>query len=160
PENRFATAREMALAIQREVGTVAPCEVGDWVSELAEEHLSTRSRYLAELERLAMTERESGATRGSSAPPPAMDPSEQTSLSAVTQVPPVGAAPSSVIPLTATFDGYTDQVAFKKRLPARLLLVTGAGAIAAGTWFAFFGNRSAASSPFVPVDQGPAVEAT
>jgi serine/threonine-protein kinase len=160
PENRFATAREMALAIQREVGTVAPCEVGDWVSELAEEHLSTRSRYLAELQRLAMTERESGVVRGSSAPPPAAESSEQTSISSVTEVPAVGAAASSVLPLTATFDGYTEQVVFKKRLPARLLLLGGGAAIAAGAWFAFLGNRTAARSPFVPVDQGPAVEAS
>jgi serine/threonine-protein kinase len=53
PANRFATAREMALALQQEVGLVAANEVGDWVAELAAEPLAARARYLNQLERLS-----------------------------------------------------------------------------------------------------------
>jgi len=52
PEKRFATAREMALALQDEVGLVAPSEIGDWVSTVAAEQLSSRAHYLAELDGL------------------------------------------------------------------------------------------------------------
>jgi serine/threonine-protein kinase len=48
-DKRFATAREMALALQQEVGLVAPSVVGDWVSDIAAKQLSERARYLASL---------------------------------------------------------------------------------------------------------------
>jgi serine/threonine-protein kinase len=64
PPRRFATAREMALVLQNEVGVVAPSEVGDWVSDLAAESLSARSQYLSELERLfAQTKRDTPVAR-------------------------------------------------------------------------------------------------
>jgi serine/threonine-protein kinase len=51
PEKRFSTAREMALALQQEVGLLASCEIGDWVRELAEPTLAERSRQVIEMER-------------------------------------------------------------------------------------------------------------
>jgi serine/threonine-protein kinase len=53
PANRFATAREMALALQQEIGSVPAHEVGDWVAELAAEPLAARANYMSQLERLA-----------------------------------------------------------------------------------------------------------
>jgi len=50
PDRRFNTAREMALALQQHVGLLAPSEVGDWVSSIAAEQLSSRARYIAQLD--------------------------------------------------------------------------------------------------------------
>jgi serine/threonine-protein kinase len=151
PENRFNTARDMALAIQREVGTVAPCEVGDWVSELAEEHLSTRSRYLAELERLAMAEREAyGAGRFSSTPPPSSD---QPPISGVGPAR-GGDSPSSMVPAAAlsTFDGTTEPVAKRRRrVPATWLLITAGLAATIVLWMVAH-RPNVAASPVIEID--------
>jgi serine/threonine-protein kinase len=50
PEARYATAREMALALERAVGLASTVEVGEWVETVAKEALDVRSRKLAELE--------------------------------------------------------------------------------------------------------------
>jgi serine/threonine-protein kinase len=52
PEARFPSARDMALALQREIGVLAPSEVGDWVSHVASESLAARARCLAEIDRV------------------------------------------------------------------------------------------------------------
>jgi serine/threonine-protein kinase len=70
PEGRFDTAREMALALQQDVGLVAPNEVGDWVSELASEPLAARSRYLTELEQLSARDKQRVQTLGMKPPSP------------------------------------------------------------------------------------------
>ena len=51
PANRFATAREMALALERGVGFAAPSEVGEWVDAIAHEELAKRARRVADIER-------------------------------------------------------------------------------------------------------------
>jgi serine/threonine protein kinase len=53
PDNRFATARDMALALQHDVGTVPPSELGDWLLGIAGESLSQRAQRLANVERLS-----------------------------------------------------------------------------------------------------------
>jgi serine/threonine-protein kinase len=67
PEQRFATAREMALALQQEVGIVAPSEVGDWVASIASERLADRTRTLAQLDSVALPDGTS--PRESNGPP-------------------------------------------------------------------------------------------
>jgi serine/threonine-protein kinase len=52
PSARYPTAREMALALQKEVGTLATSEVGDWVERLAHETRRERELQLAALERM------------------------------------------------------------------------------------------------------------
>jgi serine/threonine-protein kinase len=50
PERRFATAREMALALER-LGEVArPSEIGEWLESLAGEVLAKRRAYIRSLE--------------------------------------------------------------------------------------------------------------
>jgi serine/threonine-protein kinase len=50
PEQRFATAREMALALER-LGEIArPSEIGEWVEDLAGETLERRSAQMRSLE--------------------------------------------------------------------------------------------------------------
>jgi serine/threonine-protein kinase len=51
PQKRFATARDMAIALE-EAGTRAPLSVvGDWVTTAASEALAKRSALIAEMER-------------------------------------------------------------------------------------------------------------
>ncbi len=50
PSARFASAREMALALQEVADNAQPAEVGDWVIELAHGPLVVRSRQLARAE--------------------------------------------------------------------------------------------------------------
>jgi serine/threonine-protein kinase len=49
-QRRFATALEMATALEQAVGLVAPREVGAWVERLAHGNLEERRRALAEIE--------------------------------------------------------------------------------------------------------------
>ncbi len=51
PEQRFATAREMALAIESCVVPVRPSEIGRWVEEVAKDSLAARARAIAAIER-------------------------------------------------------------------------------------------------------------
>jgi serine/threonine protein kinase len=50
PRKRFATAREMALALERTGELAMPSEVGDWVENTARPELSRRAERLAEIE--------------------------------------------------------------------------------------------------------------
>jgi serine/threonine-protein kinase len=50
PSERFATAREMAVAIERVIGLVTPAEIGAWASELGAESLAARAHAVAEIE--------------------------------------------------------------------------------------------------------------
>jgi serine/threonine-protein kinase len=72
PQNRFATAREMALAMQLEVGLVAASEVGDWVARVAKEPLAARLRYMGELDRLSARDQRQRQTPGGSRSSPAL----------------------------------------------------------------------------------------
>ena len=51
PEQRFATAREMALALERLGDLARPSEIGEWVEGLAAEALAARAVRLQEVER-------------------------------------------------------------------------------------------------------------
>jgi eukaryotic-like serine/threonine-protein kinase len=50
PSARFATAREMALAIERTWPPATSSEVGDWVESIAKDVLSSRAAMIAEIE--------------------------------------------------------------------------------------------------------------
>src|SRR5262249_25948607 len=50
PAARYATAREMAVAIEREVDLASPLEVGEWVEHIAHDTLADRAKKVAELE--------------------------------------------------------------------------------------------------------------
>lgn len=50
PALRFATAREMALAIEQNIGLASPYEVGEWVEHVAAEELGRRAARIAEIE--------------------------------------------------------------------------------------------------------------
>jgi len=50
PENRFATAREMALEIERKLQPATGSEVADWVEVIAKDVLHSRAAMVAEIE--------------------------------------------------------------------------------------------------------------
>ncbi len=50
PEGRFATAREMALELERKCPPATASEVGDWVENIARDVLSSRAALVAEIE--------------------------------------------------------------------------------------------------------------
>ena len=50
PAMRFATAREMALAIEQTIGLASPSEVGEWVEMVAGDELQRRAQTIAEIE--------------------------------------------------------------------------------------------------------------
>ncbi len=50
PEDRFATAREMAISIERTVAPVTASEMGEWVEVTAREVLDSRAAMIAEIE--------------------------------------------------------------------------------------------------------------
>ena len=50
PEARFATAREMAIELERKCPPATTSEVGDWVENIARDVLSSRAAMVAEIE--------------------------------------------------------------------------------------------------------------
>src|SRR5262249_8266648 len=52
--DRFATAREMALALEASLTVASPAEVGEWVERVAEASLKERARLVASVERSAI----------------------------------------------------------------------------------------------------------
>jgi serine/threonine-protein kinase len=56
PDQRFATAREMALAIEQTLGLASPYEVGEWVESVAAEEIARRAQSIADIESAAAHE--------------------------------------------------------------------------------------------------------
>lgn len=50
PAKRFATARDMALAIEQTIGLASPYEVGEWIESVAGDELQRRAARIAEIE--------------------------------------------------------------------------------------------------------------
>jgi len=50
PNDRYATAREMALALERTMAPALTSDVGDWVKSIASDTLSARATRVAEIE--------------------------------------------------------------------------------------------------------------
>src|SRR5262249_11236960 len=48
PAQRYATAREMAIALERVAGVAAPSEIAEWVESIAHDELAKRAGRIAE----------------------------------------------------------------------------------------------------------------
>ncbi len=72
-KERFATARDMALAIERAAPIASAREVGAWVAETAKDAIARKRELIARLERDAMVDEAAPA-----ATPPAEDPAAAT----------------------------------------------------------------------------------
>jgi serine/threonine-protein kinase len=55
-DQRFATARDMALAIEQTIGLASPYEVGEWVESVASEEIGRRAQSIADIESSAARE--------------------------------------------------------------------------------------------------------
>ena len=53
PEDRFATAREMAMALERAVPAAPASRIGDWVLEIAADRVFDRDRMITRIEALS-----------------------------------------------------------------------------------------------------------
>jgi eukaryotic-like serine/threonine-protein kinase len=53
PKDRFATARDMAAALERAVAPVSAREVGDWIDRIAGKTLATRAKRVVEIEKIS-----------------------------------------------------------------------------------------------------------
>jgi serine/threonine-protein kinase len=82
PAHRFATARDMALAIEQTIGLASPYEVGEWVETVAPEEIARRARSIAEIESASM---DAQAPRIGLAPQPAEPPHSQVSSISVSR---------------------------------------------------------------------------
>jgi serine/threonine protein kinase len=76
PEARFATAREMALALEEAIDLALPSEVGAWVQETAGSPLGARATRVAEIESNPGVETELASDAPPSPPRVARAPSE------------------------------------------------------------------------------------
>jgi serine/threonine-protein kinase len=97
PEKRFATARDMAQAIEEAVPTASPAEIGEWVESVAAAMLTKRSELVAEGERTSAADAPMGASLRVSVPPRSGD--EITKQSGVSSVSVSSAASASEYPL-------------------------------------------------------------
>ena len=123
PGDRFATADEMAMALERDVGIATPSEVGAWVASLAREVLEARARTLAEIETSAPRWSPEGPSRADPdpdglAPTRAIDVSPQGEATEVSLSSAVGSAPAGGARWKIVASG------------AALALAAGAGAVA------------------------------
>ncbi|MDB5215968.1 MAG: serine/threonine protein kinase [Myxococcaceae bacterium] len=104
PSARFATARDMALAIEQTVGLASPYEVGEWVESVAAEEIGRRARNIAEIESASMN---TGMDRASApriglSPQPAEPPHSQVSSISVSRPAISTPAPASLKSRRAT----------------------------------------------------------
>ncbi len=81
PDQRFATARDMALAIEQTIGLASPYEVGEWVESVAAEEIARRARSIAEIESASMNATASAPRIGLAAPPAEPPHSQVSSIS-------------------------------------------------------------------------------
>jgi eukaryotic-like serine/threonine-protein kinase len=82
PTERYATARDMALAIEQTIGLASPYEVGEWVEAVAADELGRRARTIGEIESASLT---ASAPRIGLAPQPAEPPHSQVSSISVSR---------------------------------------------------------------------------
>jgi len=92
PDKRYATAREMALAIEQTIGLASPSEVGEWVELVAGEELATRAQTISEIEVASLNPQPVEPRLSLSRSPPVEIPSQVSSISV--SRPAVSVAPS------------------------------------------------------------------
>jgi serine/threonine-protein kinase len=84
PAVRYASAREMALAVEQTMGLASPSEVGEWVEMVAGEELQRRAQTVAEIE-IASLQQPPSPKIGLAKPPPVSEPHSQVSSISVSR---------------------------------------------------------------------------
>jgi serine/threonine protein kinase len=70
PDDRFATARDMARMLDGVVPLVPTAEIGEWVETVGAEHLATRTQTVSRIEGDSSSGYQTGDVGGSGPPPP------------------------------------------------------------------------------------------
>jgi serine/threonine-protein kinase len=134
-EQRFATARDMALAIEQTVGLASPYEVGEWVERVAAEEIGRRAQTIADIESSALHE---SVPRVSVAEEPGVPPHSQVSSMSVAR-PALSEAPGA--------PGGHDKRVFRGALGLAVMLAV-AGVILGG--LGLRGSRASGASAATP----------
>jgi serine/threonine-protein kinase len=139
---RFATAREMALALERCIGIAAPSEVGEWVESIAQEELAKRARRVAEIERRCATNGSEPDLTSGVADVPRVEEPPGESVSGIR----VGELPSQVstISVSKSEHSVTPPPVARRKTPPWLFL---AGGVALGVLATGLLVSSRATSP-------------
>ncbi|MBX3221414.1 MAG: serine/threonine protein kinase [Labilithrix sp.] len=85
PEMRFATAREMALAIEQTIGLASPSEVGEWVEQVVGDELHRRAQTIAEIEVASLSAPTTSEPKIGLAKQPVTEPHSQVSSISVSR---------------------------------------------------------------------------
>lgn len=134
PEQRWATARDFAIELERNVVLAAPHVVGEWVEHNASEALQDRRRRVEAVERASVDLGHVGipivGSIAPDAPPPRvvtqnLDPSDLANAGS-------GTSRSS---MTVTSSAATPSNSFARQLGLTVLLGALGAAIAAGVWY-------------------------
>jgi serine/threonine-protein kinase len=139
PDDRFATAHEMAIALEREIGIATPSEVGAWVNEIAGDALASRAKMLKGIEKA----------------PPQFGPGQ--TVTAQMDPDPDGLAPTRAIDVSAKGEATEVSLASSVTRPpksgsTRLIAIGGGVIVAMGLAAAAivrFSHRDAVVSPSV-----------
>ena len=139
PEDRFATAHDMAIALERAAGIASPREVGEWVRGTAQDSLAGRMQSITEIENASL---------------PAFSPSEAPSFMKLPPDVAVVASSAALAPTTVSPDVDSVDVDFGDQ-PAgvggnrlrRWVLVGGGLALAAAVVMVFVFARAHRGAP-------------
>ena len=113
PEQRFATAREMAVTLEELIQPATAAQTGDWVMSLAEEALAGRAKRVREIESATsdLDGVPASMSTGRSTPPPAI--SSKTLQDLPTAPPRLRVAETIARRLAAYLGPHTAKVAVK-----------------------------------------------
>jgi serine/threonine-protein kinase len=155
PDDRFQSAREMALELEACVSIANPSRVGAWVEELASEELSSRALKVREVESQSAAMEKAGPSGAPVEPPPPLaapapeepEPSAHKSVvSSIDPAPPTGRA--------------TRRVAVISSVALLLALVAGAALLRRGPSASSPPPSAAASTASAPSPSSVAPAAT
>ncbi len=156
PAQRFGTAREMALALERAFGVVPASEIGEWVEAIAGAELNKRAQTIAEIESSSVSNvsqispsammkqlNEISSPRIASIPSPSRHPSHpsQPGLASFNE------GVSQVSTISVSHSGRADREASERRLRLPLVILLAAMvALAAAVGVVLAMNRSPSGS--------------
>ncbi|MBX3231513.1 MAG: serine/threonine protein kinase [Labilithrix sp.] len=123
PEMRYATAREMALAIEQTIGLASPSEVGEWVEMVSGDELARRAQTISAIEVAALNAANEPPKISLSKQPLSEPHSQVSSISvsrpAVSMAPPKRTSPKLIVAafaLLASIGGTLGTIAMKNVL--------------------------------------------
>jgi serine/threonine-protein kinase len=141
---RYATAREMAVALEKAAPMVTAREVGEWVERIAGEKLRKRAQQLAEIEMLS-----ADGLRVSSRPPPTR-PTPEDEVTKPPRLPDDSLA--DVMPTGGTTSRTLSQPGFVAKRRSLFAVIAGLAALGVlvVVWFVFSSSAGPAPDASTP----------